>query len=162
MMKASTAWKNKFCLQVLPTKSSVSLHLERKSLSIGPEHILQSAQLNVSAPLIFYALGISFYIYIIISIILSSPVLPHLHHFPLQIKHGQMNPIEQNERTGEGVGNIQITAYKNAQKKSQRTNKCKGTMCFRKSQGYMSLQARRVFRGHIAQCFPRSHPTSLR
>lgn len=62
IMEASIAWKNKFYLQVLPIKSSVSLDLETKSLSICPEHILQNAQLNVSTPLIFYALGFSFYI----------------------------------------------------------------------------------------------------
>lgn len=77
IMRASVAWKNKFYLQVLPIKSPISLDLERKSMSVYPEYILQSTQLNDSAPLIFYALGSSFYIHTIVSIILCSPVLPH-------------------------------------------------------------------------------------
>lgn len=114
--EASIAWKNKFCLQVLPIKSSVSLDLERKSLSICPEHILQSTQLNVSAPLIFYAPGFSFYIYIIASTILCSPVHPHPHHSPYKSSMARwtwLNRIKQLE----GGKNTQSTACKNAPKK---------------------------------------------
>lgn len=79
IMRASIAWKNKFCLQAMPIKSSVSLDQERKSLSVYPECIPQSTQLNDSVPLIFYALAASFYIHIIVSIILCSPLVPHTH-----------------------------------------------------------------------------------
>lgn len=162
-MKASIARKNKFCLQVQPIKSSVSLDLERKSLSICPKHIQQSTQLNVSAPLIFYDLEFSFNIYIIISIILCSPLHPHPHHSPYKLSMAWwtwLNRIKQLE--GKKIPKskyLQVCT----KKKSQRTNKCKGIMHFRKSQGCRSLQARRVFGGHVvAQRFPCCHPPSLR
>lgn len=77
IMRASIAWKNKFCLQAMPIKSSISLDQERRSLSVYPECIPQSTQLNNSVPLIFYALGAIFYIHIIVSIILCSALVPH-------------------------------------------------------------------------------------
>lgn len=161
IMKASIAQKNKFCLQVLPIKSSVSLDLERRSLSTCPEHIPQSAHLNVSAPLIFYTPGFNFYIYIIVSIILCSPVLPHPHHFPYKLSMARwtwLNRMKQLE--GEKVPKSQPARMH--QKNSQRTNKCKGTLCFRTSGGYMPLQPRKALGDHIAQCFLCSHPPPLR
>lgn len=66
-----------------------------------------------------------------------------------------MNLTEQNKR-----GKIpKSQPARMHQKNSQRTYKCKGTPRFRKSQGYISLQARGVFGGHIAQCFQCSHPS---
>lgn len=54
---------------------------------------------------------------------------------PLQIKHGQMNLIEQNKTIGTGK-KYPNHACKKAPKSSQRTNTCKGTMHFRTSRGH--------------------------
>lgn len=76
----------------MPIKSSISLDQERKSFSVYPECIPQSTQLNDSVPLIFYALGASFYIHIFVSIILCSPLVPRT---PPTIKPGQKKLNEQ-------------------------------------------------------------------
>lgn len=76
----------------MPIKSSISLDQERKSFSVYPECIPQSTQLNDSVPLIFYALGDSFYIHIFVSIILCSPLVPRT---PPTIKPGQKKLNEQ-------------------------------------------------------------------
>lgn len=47
-------------------------------------------------------------------------------------------------------------------KNPEKTSKCKDTMHFRRSQGYMLMLARRVLVGRIAWCFLCSHPPSPR
>lgn len=85
-MRASIAWKNKFCPQVLPIKSLI--WLDQEVLSVYPEHILQSTWLNSSAPLTFYTLGGNFYIHNIVAITF---LLTNIATHTLEIKHARGN-----------------------------------------------------------------------
>lgn len=157
IMGASIAWKNKFCLPVLPIKSSVSLGVERKSLSVYPEHILQSTQLNDSAPLIFYALGASFNIHIMVSIILCSSVPPHTHtpynwSMARWTWLNRIKPLERNQGKKRKGPNHSLQKC-NEKKHAQRTTKYKDSKHFRQTQGYMLLQGETVLEGHMAWCF---------